>query len=61
MLQFAFQTFSTAAKKAKPLTGSRKEWMQRHVNDPFVKASKLVSSHILFDFTAEILQIPCCI
>jgi hypothetical protein len=47
MFQFAFQTFSTAAKKAKPLTGSRKEWMQRHVNDPFVKASKLVSSQII--------------
>lgn len=32
--------FSQFIKKNQ-LTGSRKQWMERHVNDPFVKAAKL--------------------
>jgi hypothetical protein len=39
---FAKFNFSSLIKKTK-LTGTRKNWMDRHINDPFVKAAKLVS------------------
>jgi len=34
--------FTTSIKKPTRLTGSRKDWMDRHINDPFVKAARLV-------------------
>jgi len=42
--------FSTSVKKPTRLTGSRRDWMDRHINDPFVKAAKLVRK-LLFSFT----------
>jgi len=39
---FAVRQFAATVKKNKPtLRGSSREWMDRHVNDPFVKAARL--------------------
>ena len=50
----AFCLFSTSIKKPQRLTGSRKDWMDRHINDPFVKAAKLVSEIARITLTASI-------
>lgn len=44
MLLFAKSCFTTSIKRPKPLTGAKRDWMDRHVNDPFVKAARLVNS-----------------
>lgn len=56
MLLFAKSCFTTSIKRPKPLTGAKKDWMDRHVNDPFVKAARLVISiNLSFNFIIESL------
>jgi len=56
MLLFAKSCFTTSIKRPKPLTGAKRDWMDRHVNDPFVKAARLVISiNLTFNILIESL------